>query len=101
MRTNTIVVCAALLSGLALAWIDTRPGWDDTGMIVGLVLSLSFVWGTLYRGHFWVIGLAVGLWIPLANIILTGSFASAVALAVSALGAFTGARMRARISSRS
>lgn len=28
---------AALFVGLGLAWIDAHPGFDDTGILVGLV----------------------------------------------------------------
>lgn len=27
-----------LLMGVLIAWVDTRPGWDDTGVIAGSLL---------------------------------------------------------------
>ena len=33
----------ALLAGCALAWIDTRPNWDDTGVMAGLLFVAATV----------------------------------------------------------
>jgi hypothetical protein len=45
-RTGLVTVLA-VLTGIAIAWIDTRPGWDDTGVTVGLVFLFSALWGAL------------------------------------------------------
>ena len=29
---------AALCAGLGIAWVDSRPGWDDTGVTAGALL---------------------------------------------------------------
>lgn len=31
----------SLGAGLAIAWIDTRPGWDDTGVTAGLLMMAA------------------------------------------------------------
>lgn len=47
-NATTLLVCIlALLAGCALAWIDTRPHWDDTGMLVGLLFLSSALVGAL------------------------------------------------------
>ncbi len=38
---------AALLVGLGLAWIDARPGFDDTGILVGLVFLAGLLFAAL------------------------------------------------------
>ncbi|HEX5010243.1 MAG TPA: hypothetical protein VFY71_07565 [Planctomycetota bacterium] len=56
----TWVACAgALAAGLAIAWVDSRPTWDDTGISAaalfvasGLAARLGVTW--------WVAALLVG-----------------------------------------
>ena len=31
----------ALVMGVAIAWVDTRPGWDDTGVTAGVLLVVA------------------------------------------------------------
>lgn len=31
----------ALSAGLAIAWLDSRPGWDDTGVTVAALVAAS------------------------------------------------------------
>jgi hypothetical protein len=49
-RRASLVLVAVVL-GLAIAWVDTRPGWDDTGITAfalagaaGLVTLLGLKW---------------------------------------------------------
>ncbi len=38
-----IVATFAVAIGIAIAWVDTRPNWDDTGVTAGaLVLTAGF-----------------------------------------------------------
>jgi hypothetical protein len=43
---STLAFCA----GLAIAWIDTRPHWDDTGITVGVLLAIPFTLAGAYTG---------------------------------------------------
>lgn len=36
-----ISVVLVLGAGVAVAWVDTRPGWDDTGITAMAVLSVA------------------------------------------------------------
>lgn len=92
MRTLTLVL--ALAAGLALAWIDARPGWDDTGLLVGALLLVAGGFGLLAPRRPWVHALAIGVWIPLAGIVRTHNYGSLMALAVAFAGAYGGAAAR-------
>jgi len=35
--TTALLTGLALAAGLAIAFVDTRPGWDDTAVTVGLI----------------------------------------------------------------
>ncbi len=85
-----ILFCASLLVGLLLAWIDTRPGWDDTGIEVGMILGSSFCFGFVQPRNAWLWATNVGLWVPLANFALHLHFASWIALLFSFTGVYAG-----------
>ncbi len=92
MRALTVVL--AVFAGLALAWVDARPGWDDTGLLVGALLLAAGGFGFLAPRRPWVQALAVGVWIPLAGIVRTHNYGSLMALAVAFVGAYGGSAAR-------
>lgn len=87
-----IVAALALAMGIGIAWIDTRPGWDDTGITAGALLAISAIASTL--GLRW--WLAAGL---VAAPILLAEFSSAgpsilLALAFAVAGSLVGVALR-------
>jgi uncharacterized membrane protein len=84
----------AVALGLLIAYIDTRPNWDDTGVIaLALVVSCA-VLGALSPERPWLWALAVGCWIPAFNIALSGNLGSIIALAFAFAGAYAGMAVR-------
>ena len=80
----------AALAGIALAWLDTRPGFDDSGVLAGL-LVIAGIGSVLVAGRASTLaavalGILVGGPTPIAEIASGGQAASLVAL-VFALGA--------------
>jgi hypothetical protein len=57
---DAALLVLALALGLGIAWIDSRPHWDDTGITAGL-LFLSAAAVTLVAPRCpWLLGLLVG-----------------------------------------
>ncbi len=77
-----------------LAWLDSRQGWDDTGITAGLILVASALFAALRPGMPWLWALAVGLWIPLLGILRTHEFAALLALGIAFGGAYAGMALR-------
>jgi hypothetical protein len=50
----------ALALGLAIAWIDSRPHWDDAGITAGLLLLSAATCTLLAPRRPWLVGLLVG-----------------------------------------
>lgn len=73
-----------------IAWIDSRPGFDDTGVTaVGLALAAgvaAYVGGRLP----WLWALATGIWVPLLEFTGPAGSASLAALLFSGAGAAAG-----------
>src|SRR5258708_5837860 len=65
-----ILFVVALGLGLAIAYVDSRPNWDDTGITAAAILVSCGLLGVLGPKQPLLWALAVGLWIPLCGIAL-------------------------------
>ena len=76
-----------MAAGLALAWIDTRPGFDDTGVLVVLLAVAAtaavLLAGSPSIGRGWLLGILVGGPTPILEIMNGGQAASLAALVVA------------------
>ncbi len=84
----------AVVLGLGIAWIDSRPTWDDTGITVGLLIMVSALLGFILPARAWLWALAVGIWIPAYGILSHHDFGMIVVLVFPLVGAFAGALAR-------
>ena len=64
----------AILTGLFIAFVDSRPTWDDTGITAGAMLLSSGLLTLLGYQRPWLIALVIGLWTPLYETYLSGNF---------------------------
>ena len=89
-RRDGIAAIVAVIAGLGLAVIDSRPGFDDTAITaVGLALGAglaSFVSGR----RPWLWALAAGVWVPLIELRDMANGGPLLALGFSAAGAAIG-----------
>jgi len=87
---DAIALFVALVGGLAIAWIDASPGWDDTAITAGLLLLAAFLAALLSGRRPWFWALMVGLPAPLVEIAQGGDPAALAALAFAAVGSAIG-----------
>ena len=76
-RTNLvqkILLALAVLTGLFIAFVDSRPTWDDTGITAGAMLLSSGLLTLLGYRRPWLIALVIGLWTPLYETYLSRNF---------------------------
>jgi hypothetical protein len=92
------LLIAAIALGLLIAWVDSRPAWDDTGITVGAVFLTAALFGAIRPDRPWIWTLAVGVWIPLFGITVHHNSGSLLALVPALLGAYAGALARRAIS---
>lgn len=90
------LLITAVLFGLFIVYVDSRPTWDDTGITAGALLLSSGLLTLLGYRRPWLIALAVGLWIPLRAIVLTPGhdFRMLIVLIFPLVGAYAGWAVR-------
>lgn len=87
---DTIALVVAAFGGLAIAWIDASPGWDDTGITAGLLLIAAAAGAAISGRRPWLWALLVGLPTPLVEMSRGGDPAALAALVFAAIGAAMG-----------
>lgn len=85
-----LLVAADTIAGLAIAFLDSSPGWDDTGITAGLILVTSAVCGFVYQRKLWLWAILTGLWIPMYSIVRTGDFMFLIIFLISFAGSYGG-----------
>ncbi len=84
------LVVIALIAGLSIAFIDSRPTWDDTAITVFAFLVSGGILGLLIKRRPWLYALALGLWLPLWEGIASRNFSILVVLVFPFVGVYAG-----------
>ncbi len=87
---QNLLLAVAVVAGLFSAYVDSRPNWDDTGILVGGLLLVSGLLTLLGHRRPWLIALAVGIWIPVHDIYLSHDFRMLIILLIPLIGAYGG-----------
>ena len=89
-----ILTGIGVLAGLFFFYVDSRPTWDDTGVLAGAILLVCGAIGLCGYRRPWLLALAVGAGIPLHGILFTRNYGSLLALAIALTGAYAGWALR-------
>jgi hypothetical protein len=89
-RLTWLAVAVALAIGIAIGYVDSRPTWDDTGITAGSVFLAAAILSAVRPRAAWLVGLAAGAPVLVFNVVLSGNFGSAVAIAIGLVGALVG-----------
>ena len=85
-----ILLISSLVIGLFIAYIDSRPTWDDTGITILALLVGSGIIGLLVQKRPWLFALAFGVWIPLYGVIFRHDFSMLIVLLFPFVGVYVG-----------
>ena len=91
---NGVLLAISLAIGGAIAYVDSRPGWDDTGVTALAIFLSCGLLGAAGPGRPWLWALAVGAWIPAIGITQTGNYGTLLALPFAFAGAYAGMALR-------
>lgn len=85
-----IYLLLSIVAGMAIAWVDSQPNWDDTGITVMTILIIAALLGFISNQKPWLIALAISVWIPLWAVIETHNYAGFLAFVPGFAGAYVG-----------
>lgn len=88
------LLAIAIVLGIAIAYVDARPSWNDTGITAMAVLFVCASLGALAPERPWLWALGVGVWIPLWGISHSRNYGSLLALGFAFAGAYAGMAFR-------
>jgi len=89
-----VLLAVAVVLGILIAFVDSRPTWDDTGVTAAAIVASCGVLGLLGPDRPWLWALAVGMWVPALGIAKAGNYGSLLALPFAFAGAYAGAATR-------
>jgi hypothetical protein len=89
-KTAWLTAALGLAVGCAIGFVDSRSTWDDTGITAGAIFLASLVVSAARPRSAWLTGLLVGAPVLAFNVVLHGSFASAMAVVIGLVGAGAG-----------
>ena len=80
----------ALLLGVGIGWVDSRPAWDDTGITAVAVFVCAFAAAAGDPRWAWLSGLAVGLPVLALDAVLRGGYGAVAAVGIGLVAAGLG-----------
>lgn len=97
-KLHWVLLIAAVALGLAIAWVDSRPHWDDTGITAGSLFLSAGLLGLIGPRRPWLWALGIGLWVPLYLFMRTPNWSNGlgglVILAIPMAAAYLGMAVR-------
>lgn len=89
-KMQKVLLALGVAAGLFIAYVDSRPGWDDTGITAGLLLVSAGALTLLGYRRPWLMALAVGIWLPAYYIYQSQAWSMLVTLLIPLIGAYAG-----------
>src|SRR3990172_2667764 len=82
------LLALAGILGLLIGYLDRRPTWDDTGITVGVIVLASGLLGFALPARAWAFALAIGIWVPLFEVLPSCNYGALVALVFAFVAAY-------------
>jgi hypothetical protein len=89
-----LMLTLAMGLGISIAYVDSRPTWDDSGVTAFALFFIAAAFGFMAPRWAWAWALALGVWIPLLGVLRTGNYGSLLALLFAFAGAYGGMLLR-------
>ena len=96
-RTDVAMASIAVALGTSIAYIDSRPYWDDAGVTSFVLLVFAAFLGFLVPRRVWLWAIGIGVWVPLLAFVRLPAVASApmfLVLVLTFAGAYGGRYLR-------
>jgi hypothetical protein len=94
LAMQKLLLAIAVGVGSLIAYVDSRPNWDDTGITAAAIFVTCGLLTLASPSRPWLWGLAVGIWIPVLGIAMTRNYGTLLALLFAFAGAYAGMACR-------
>jgi hypothetical protein len=91
---NKVLFVVAFCLGGLIAYVDSRPNWDDAGITALAIVVGCGLLGVAGPRRPWLWALTVGSWIPVLGILLAGNYGTLLTLPFAFGGAYAGMAVR-------
>jgi hypothetical protein len=98
-RIEAAAAATAVLGGVVIEALSSRPGFDDTGIAAGLLVVVAFAVALVSGRRPWLWGVLVGAWVPLVELVQNRNVGSLLAIVFALAGAVLGVAARRVIDS--
>ena len=88
-----IMIGAALVLGAGIAFVDTRPNWDDTGITAAAVAICCGALAVVQPRRAWLHAACVAGCVFIANVIAARNFGAALVFVPAFVGAGLGSAL--------
>ena len=88
-RRDAFLVVLSTAIGLVIAYVDSQPTWDDTGITATMLLLMGALVSGISARRPWLWAILIGGWVPIFEVSSAG-WAGLAALGVAAIGATAG-----------
>ena len=85
-----LALAISLVGGIAIGWMDSGPGFDDTGVTAMSLFLVAGVASLVASRTPWLWAVLTGIWVPLFELPGLASGGTLMALAFSGVGATIG-----------
>jgi hypothetical protein len=96
-----VLVVIAVLMGAAIAFVDSRPSWDDTGITVFAMAGSAGLLGIVAPYRPWLWGVAIGAATAAVQVVHQPTFGSKTAclaiIAIPVVGSYVGMLCRRKL----
>ncbi len=94
-----LLIIAALI-GISIAYVDSRPTWDDAGITAFALLLSAAIIGFFVQRRPWLYGIAVGVFLPIVGIFRNHDFWMLTVLVIPLAGVYAGRASRRLFSNK-
>ena len=94
VQMQYVLLGLGAIAGLFMTYVDSRPHWDDTGITAGVLFLSAGLLTLLGFRRPWLMGLAVGIWLPAYYIFRSHDLMMLVVLLIPLAGAYLGWGLR-------
>ncbi len=89
-----LLLVIAAFFGILIAYVDSRPTWDDAGITAFALLVSAAIIGLFVQRRPWLYGIAIGVFIPVVAILRKHDFWMLAVMVIPLVGVYAGRASR-------